>query len=46
MKTLSNHIQESFSETKEEQQTVIENQIDKKEVVNEDESVEKEKPSE
>ncbi|GIQ58889.1 hypothetical protein Flavo103_20250 [Flavobacterium collinsii] len=47
MKTLSNHIQESFKPIKEEQQTVIENQIDnKEEVVNEDESVEKEKPSE
>ena len=47
MKTLSNHIQESFAPVKEEQQTVIENQIDNKEdVVNENESVEKEKPSE
>ncbi|MEP6804657.1 MAG: hypothetical protein ABI892_09045 [Flavobacterium sp.] len=47
MKTLSNHIQESFAPVKEDQQTVIENQIDnKEEVVNVDESVEKEKPSE
>ncbi|WP_291143744.1 hypothetical protein [Flavobacterium sp. UBA7680] len=47
MKTLSNHIQESFAPVKEEQQTVIENQIDnKEEIVNEDESLEKEKPSE
>lgn len=47
MKTLSNHIQESFKPSREEQQTVIENQIDDtEEVVNEDESVEKEKPSE
>lgn len=28
MKILSNHIQERFSETKELQQTIIENQID------------------
>lgn len=48
MKTLSNHIQESFKPIKEEQQTtVIENQTDnKEEVVNEDVSLEKEKPSE
>jgi hypothetical protein len=47
MKTLSDHIQESFAPVKEDQQKVIENQIDNKgEVVNEDESVEKEKPSE
>lgn len=47
MKTLSGHIQESFTLVKEEQQTVIENQVDDKDgVVNEDESVEKEKPSE
>lgn len=47
MKTLSNHIQESFAPLKENQETVIENQIDnKEEVVNEDESVEKEKTSE
>ena len=47
MKTLSDHIQESFAPVKEDQQTVIENQIDnKEEVVNVDESVEKEKPSE
>jgi len=47
MKTLSVHIQESFSPTKEEQQTVVENQIDnQEEVVNEEESIEKEKPSE
>lgn len=46
MKTLSNHIQESFAPVKEEQQIVIENQTDNAEkVVNEDESVEKEKPS-
>lgn len=48
MKTLSNHIQESFAPVKEEQQTtVIENQTDSKEeeAVNEDESIEKEKPS-
>ncbi|UWY26925.1 hypothetical protein N4T20_14470 [Flavobacterium sp. TR2] len=47
MKTLSNHIQESFAPVKEEQ-IVIENQIDSKEeeAVNEDESKEKEKPSE
>lgn len=47
MKTLSNHIQESFTTIKEEKQTtVIENQTDNKEqVVNEDESVEKETPS-
>jgi hypothetical protein len=46
MKTLSKHILESFKPIKEEQQTtVIENQIDnKEEVVNEDESVEKETP--
>nr|WP_315219793.1 hypothetical protein [uncultured Flavobacterium sp.] len=47
MKTLSDHIQESFAPVKEDKQTVIENQIDNREdVVNEDESVEKEKPSE
>ena len=47
MKTLSNHIKESFTPVKEEQQTVVENQTDNtEEVVNEDESVEKEKPSE
>lgn len=47
MKTLSRHIEESFTTVKVEQQTVIENQIDnKEEVVNEDESVEKEKQSE
>lgn len=48
MKTLSNHIQESFAPVKEEQQTVLENQIDstEEEAVNEDESGEKEKPSE
>lgn len=47
MKTLSKHIQESFTPVKEEQQTVIENLNDNKvEVVNVDESVEKEKPSE
>lgn len=47
MKTLSDHIQESFAPVKENQQTVIENLNDnKEEVVNEDESVEKEKPSE
>jgi hypothetical protein len=47
MKTLSEHIQESFTPVKEEQQTVIENLTDnKEEIVNENESVEKEKPSE
>ena len=47
MKTLSDHIQESFAPVKEDQKTVIENLIDnQKEVVNVDESVEKEKPSE
>ena len=47
MKTLSDHIQESFAPVKEDPQTVIENQIDnKEEVVNEDESIEKVKPSE
>jgi len=47
MKTLSVHIQESFTPTKEDKETIIENQIDsKEEVVNENESVEKEKPSE
>ncbi|MEM0576022.1 hypothetical protein [Flavobacterium polysaccharolyticum] len=46
MKNLSDHIQESFA-TKEEEQTVIENLIDNnEEVVNENETVEKEKPSE
>jgi hypothetical protein len=46
MKTLSDHIQESFAPI-EDKQTVIENQIDnKEEIVNEDSSVEKEKPSE
>lgn len=45
MKTLSNHIQESFTPVKEEQ-AVLENQTDNaEEAVNEDESVEKEKPS-
>jgi len=35
MKTLSNQIQESFTTVKEEQQTVIENQVDnQKEIVN------------
>lgn len=47
MKTLSDHIQESFAPVKTDQQTVIENLNDKKEeVVNEDESVQKAKPSE
>lgn len=47
MKTLSDHIQESFAPVKEDQQTVIENLNDnKEEVVNVDESVEKLKPSE
>lgn len=47
MKTLSDHIQESFATVKEDQQTVIENLNDnKEEIVNVDESVEKEKPSE
>lgn len=46
MKTLSNHIHESFTPVKEEQEAVLENQTDNaEEVVNEDESVEKEKPS-
>lgn len=47
MKTLSNHIQESFKPIKEIQQTTgIENQVDnQKKIVNEDESVEKEKTS-
>lgn len=46
MKTLSDHIQESFAPVKEDQQTVIENQVvDKEEVVNEGESVGKDKPS-
>lgn len=44
MKTLSEHIQESFNENKEEQQTVIENLNDnQEEAVNEDTSAEKEK---
>jgi hypothetical protein len=47
MKTLSNHIQESFAPVKEEQQTVLENQTDNEEKnINEDETLEKEKPSE
>lgn len=48
MKTLSDHIRESFNPIKEDnQQTVIENLNDnKEEVVNVDESIEKEKPSE
>ncbi|MFH6966899.1 hypothetical protein [Flavobacterium sp. FlaQc-28] len=47
MKTLSDHIQESFTPVKEDQQTVIESQIDnQEEVVNEDASTEEEKPSE
>ena len=47
MKTLSVHIQECFASIKEDQQTVAENLNDKQEeVVNEDESVEKEGPSE
>lgn len=47
MKTLSKHIQESFAPIKEDQQTVIENlNGNQEEVVNEDESVEKEEPSE
>lgn len=47
MKTLSEHIQESFKENKEEQ-TIVENLNDNKEnVVNEDATiVEQEKPSE
>lgn len=45
MKNLSDHIQESFA-TKEEEQTVIENLNDDKEEVVNEESVEKEKPSE
>lgn len=40
MRTLSEHIQESFDENKEEQQTVIENLNDNKEtVVNEDKTI-------
>ncbi|WP_264538070.1 hypothetical protein [Flavobacterium sp. N1736] len=47
MKTLSNHILESFASVKENQETIVENKIDNtEEVVNEDESLEKEKPSE
>ncbi|WP_165930302.1 hypothetical protein [Flavobacterium sp. GT3P67] len=47
MKTLSKHIQESFNESKEEQQTVVENLNDnQEEVVNEDTSAEKEEQSE
>jgi hypothetical protein len=47
MKTLSVHIQESFAPVKDEQLTVIENQADnQEEVVNEDETMEKESPSE
>lgn len=46
MKTLSDHIQESFAPIKEDKQTVIENlNYNKEEVVNVDESVEKERPS-
>lgn len=46
MKTLSVHIQESFNENKEEEQTVVENlNGSQEEVVNEDASVEKEEPS-
>jgi len=48
MKTLSDHIQESFNPIKEDnQQTIAENLNDtKEEVVNENESLEKEKLSE
>lgn len=42
MKTLSRHIQESFTENKEEQQTVIENTQNIEEIVSEN-SAEKEK---
>nr|WP_294927779.1 hypothetical protein [uncultured Flavobacterium sp.] len=46
MKNLSDHIQESFA-TKKEEQTVVENlNDDKEEIVNEEKSVEQEKPSE
>ncbi|WP_163410229.1 hypothetical protein [Flavobacterium ajazii] len=45
MKTLSEHIQESFTPVKEDQQTVIENLDDNKEEVVNEEAVEKEKPS-
>lgn len=46
MKTLSEHIQESFKENKEEApQTVVENQENEESVL-EDASAEKEKPSE
>ncbi|WP_262711756.1 hypothetical protein [Flavobacterium pectinovorum] len=44
MKTLSDHIQESFAPIKEDQETVVENLNDNKEEVVE--SVEKEEPSE
>lgn len=44
MKTLSVHIKESFNENKEEHKTVVENLNDnQEEVVNEDETTEKEK---
>jgi hypothetical protein len=47
MKTLAVHIQESFAPIKEEEQTVVENlNGNQEEVVNEDESIEKKKPSE
>jgi hypothetical protein len=47
MKTLSKHIQESFTENKKEQQTVVENLNDnQEEAVNEDTSAEKEEQSE
>lgn len=42
MKTLSKHIQESFTENKEEKQTVVENTQNIEELVNEN-SAEKEK---
>lgn len=47
MKTLAMHIQESFAPFKEVQQTVVENLNDNhEELVNDDELVEKAKPSE
>ena len=47
MKTLAVHIQESFAPIKEDQQTVVESlNNNQEEVVNEDASVEKSKPSE
>ena len=47
MKNLSDHIQESFAPVKDEQQTVAENLDNNAEkVINEDENVAQEKPSE